>query len=191
MRTLSCGLWDLVYWPGTEPGPPVLGVYSLSHWTTREGPSICSIWSGNPQPHQVLLLHWCYHFNSSFFCSLRPGAFWWNIWEEIHERNTSCSSDFILFSQFRVCISSGSGTFCPLASSWFSDEHVTQMGSVRFNLRTHFFFWSETLFLLDLELLGATVGGRTYFRNLIWGDPVQRIAEPRDGDGDSKPLVTF
>ena len=25
MRTLSCGMWDLVPWQGVEPGPPVLG----------------------------------------------------------------------------------------------------------------------------------------------------------------------
>ena len=35
---LSCSMWDLVPWPGTEPRPPELGVHSLSHWTTREGP---------------------------------------------------------------------------------------------------------------------------------------------------------
>ena len=31
-------MWDLVPWPGIEPGPPALGVRSLSHWTTREFP---------------------------------------------------------------------------------------------------------------------------------------------------------
>ena len=39
--TLSCNLWDLVPWPGMEPGPPALGVWSPSHWTTREVPVIC------------------------------------------------------------------------------------------------------------------------------------------------------
>ena len=39
MRTLSFGMWDLVPWPGTEPGLPALGVRSLSHWTIREVPS--------------------------------------------------------------------------------------------------------------------------------------------------------
>ena len=34
MRTLSCSIWDLVPWPGIEPGPPALGTWSLSHWTT-------------------------------------------------------------------------------------------------------------------------------------------------------------
>ena len=38
MRTLSCSVWDLVPWPGIEPGPPALGAWSLSHWTTSEVP---------------------------------------------------------------------------------------------------------------------------------------------------------
>ena len=33
---LSCGMWDLVPWPWIETGPPSLGAWSLSHWTTRE-----------------------------------------------------------------------------------------------------------------------------------------------------------
>ena len=33
---LSCGMWDLVPWPGIEPSPAALGAYSLNHWTTRE-----------------------------------------------------------------------------------------------------------------------------------------------------------
>ena len=36
MRTLSCGMWDLVPSPGTEPGSPALAVWSLNHWTARE-----------------------------------------------------------------------------------------------------------------------------------------------------------
>ena len=34
----SCGLWDLVPQPGIELGPPASGVWSPSHWTTREVP---------------------------------------------------------------------------------------------------------------------------------------------------------
>ena len=30
----SCGMQDLVPWPGIEPRPPALGAWSLSHWTT-------------------------------------------------------------------------------------------------------------------------------------------------------------
>ena len=41
MQTLSCGMWDLVPWPGIEPRPPALGVQSLSYWTTREVPGLC------------------------------------------------------------------------------------------------------------------------------------------------------
>ena len=37
-RIFSCGMWDLVSWPGIEPGPPALGAGSLSHWATREVP---------------------------------------------------------------------------------------------------------------------------------------------------------
>ena len=33
---LSCGMWDLVSWPGIKPGPLALEAQSLSHWTTRE-----------------------------------------------------------------------------------------------------------------------------------------------------------
>ena len=34
----NCSVWDLVPWPGIEPGPPVLGVWNLSPWTSREVP---------------------------------------------------------------------------------------------------------------------------------------------------------
>ena len=40
VRALSCGIRDLVPWPGIEPGPPALGAWSLNHWTTREVPKI-------------------------------------------------------------------------------------------------------------------------------------------------------
>ena len=39
-RILSCGMQDLVPWPGFEPGPPALGAQSPSHWTTREVPKL-------------------------------------------------------------------------------------------------------------------------------------------------------
>ena len=40
MQTPSCSMWDLVPWAGFEPGPPALGVQSLSHWTMAEDPVI-------------------------------------------------------------------------------------------------------------------------------------------------------
>ena len=36
----SCGIQDLVPWPGIEPRPSALGVCSLNHWTTGEVPLI-------------------------------------------------------------------------------------------------------------------------------------------------------
>ena len=44
MWTLSCGMWDLVPWPGIEPRLPAVGVQSLSHWTTGEVPKVW-LWS--------------------------------------------------------------------------------------------------------------------------------------------------
>ena len=37
MGTLSCGMWDLIPWPGIEPGLPALGTQSLSHWAHPDG----------------------------------------------------------------------------------------------------------------------------------------------------------
>ena len=31
-------MWDLVPWPGIEPGPPALGAQILRQWITREVP---------------------------------------------------------------------------------------------------------------------------------------------------------
>ena len=39
-RIFSCSTWDLVHWPWMEPRPPALGAWSLSHWTTREVPTL-------------------------------------------------------------------------------------------------------------------------------------------------------
>ena len=41
---LVCSMWDLVPWPGNEPGSPELGAHSLSHWTTREVPLLLFEW---------------------------------------------------------------------------------------------------------------------------------------------------
>ena len=43
MWTLACGRWDLVPWPGIEPGPPALGTWSLSHRTTRKSQDILNL----------------------------------------------------------------------------------------------------------------------------------------------------
>ena len=39
-RIFGCGIWDLVPWPGIEPGPLALGALSLNHWSTRRVPRI-------------------------------------------------------------------------------------------------------------------------------------------------------
>ena len=36
---LSCGMCDLISWPGMELCSPALGVWSLSHWITKEVPT--------------------------------------------------------------------------------------------------------------------------------------------------------
>ena len=36
MQTLSCSTWDLVPWSDTKAHTTALGVWNLSHWTTRE-----------------------------------------------------------------------------------------------------------------------------------------------------------
>ena len=38
-RIFSCGMWDLVHWPGVELRSLALEAQSLSHWTTREVPA--------------------------------------------------------------------------------------------------------------------------------------------------------
>ena len=35
-ESFSCGIWELGPWPGIDIRPPALGVWSLSHWTSRE-----------------------------------------------------------------------------------------------------------------------------------------------------------
>ena len=55
--SLSYGMWDLVPWPGLEPGPSALGAQILSHWTTKEVPA-----------------HWIFLFKTTalfFGCTLR------------------------------------------------------------------------------------------------------------------------
>ena len=57
MWTLSCGIWDLVPWPGIEPRH--WGAWSLSHWTTREVPLLMTLMSHD--------LSWNYTILFAFF----------------------------------------------------------------------------------------------------------------------------
>ena len=36
LSLISCYMWDLVPWPGIEPGTPLFGVWSLNHGTAGE-----------------------------------------------------------------------------------------------------------------------------------------------------------
>ena len=58
LLVVACGI--LIPWPGMEPGPPTLGVQSLSHWTTREVTNGC--WKSrkmkSPLPHHPPGLWW-------------------------------------------------------------------------------------------------------------------------------------
>ena len=58
---LSCGVQDLVLWPGIEPGSPAFRAWSLNHWTTMEAPPLKA-------------LDWKALFQDSSFISLWAGG---------------------------------------------------------------------------------------------------------------------
>ena len=65
MKTLSCGMWSLVPWPGIEPGLPALGAQSLSHWTTKEVPG-CSVFKAERRIELELMNNKaCYEYMDS------------------------------------------------------------------------------------------------------------------------------
>ena len=78
MQTLSCGMRDLVPWPGVEPRPPALGAWSLSHWTIREVPLSIYFYLLCPSA-----LAW-----APIPCHLSPGWLYW------------CPSGFLLLTPF-------------------------------------------------------------------------------------------
>ena len=47
LLVVAC-MWDLVPRQGIEPGPPALGAWSLTQWTTREVPIITSLKALSP-----------------------------------------------------------------------------------------------------------------------------------------------
>ena len=47
LQVQHASLWDLIPWPEIEPRPPALGVWSLSHRTTREIPYLYSLHRGS------------------------------------------------------------------------------------------------------------------------------------------------
>ena len=97
MRTLSCGMQDLVPQPGIKPGPPALGVRSLTHWTTREvPPNIFITPKGSPILIRYLLsvsmdvpiLDISYKWDQAV-CGLWGLPSWHNVWE-IHPCCSLC-----------------------------------------------------------------------------------------------------
>ena len=47
----------LLPWPGTEPVPPPLGVWSLNHWTAREAPRRNVVFSAHHTRRNVMPIH--------------------------------------------------------------------------------------------------------------------------------------
>ena len=76
MPGLSCGMQALVPWPGIEPGPSTLGVWSLSPWTTRKSPwNTC--WLALPSASAALFtspdsMRGAMKWNHSCFSPLAP-----------------------------------------------------------------------------------------------------------------------
>ena len=101
---LGCGMWDLVPWPGIEPEPPALGVWSLSHWTTRE----------------VLPAHL---LNES------PSFSWHHSWWPSKHLPKSCSDPPQRKTKFRPCgISSPITGSC--AHSYFPEPSLSVRGRI-------------------------------------------------------------
>ena len=46
----SCGTWELFPRPGIEPRPPIVGIRSLSHWTTMQVPRSAMLCNMFPLP---------------------------------------------------------------------------------------------------------------------------------------------
>ena len=77
---LSCGMRDLVPWPGIGLEPLALGVWSLSHWTTREVPPKDILINPHSHPPHILwsllsimeLTPWCMSILSAVSAFMCP-----------------------------------------------------------------------------------------------------------------------
>ena len=91
-RIFSCSMWDLLPCLGIKPRPPALGVWSLSHWTTREVPESSALmmevltfrrWLNNwyrrdPCPWASRPLHWTTHGPLRInLATSYLGPYWW------------------------------------------------------------------------------------------------------------------
>ena len=66
--TVACDMWDLVPYPGLEPGAPALGAQSFSHWTPREAPQLLN----QVVPALLTASRVC----TATSCTTRLGALW-------------------------------------------------------------------------------------------------------------------
>ena len=48
VQLLGCSMWNPVPWAGIELWPPAPRALSLSHWTTREVPYVCTLKAPSP-----------------------------------------------------------------------------------------------------------------------------------------------
>ena len=59
VQTLCCGMWGPVPWREMESGPPALGSWSLSHWTTSIVPPQCCLFSVLLMVPFLMDVRWC------------------------------------------------------------------------------------------------------------------------------------
>ena len=64
--TLSCGMWDLVPWPGIESRPPTLGAWNLSTGLPGQSLSILYIMISRVLLQPAFLITWSYSVNILF-----------------------------------------------------------------------------------------------------------------------------
>ena len=93
-RIFSCGMWDLVPWPGIEPGSLALGAQSLNHWTTK--PLLCFFKGYHLWQHLVLPVRyaWIWESMSLLMCfnthPLRHPVLWFSSAWHIPQRQECC-----------------------------------------------------------------------------------------------------
>ena len=146
-RIFSCGMWDLVPWPGPEPEPAPLGMWSLSHWTTRSwyGFSFCHL--------QLRVLT----YNAQKFCSLFSG-YLWTSWRNPSLKLYPWSSNMgPLFKAILPSVNMNSypGKQCHklfhLVAFVYLIDHI-QLLQLRFNSNNHNIFIFIDIFILVLYL---------------------------------------
>ena len=78
MRTLSCGMWDLVPWPGIEPGPPALGAVLATGPPVKTCPGISNTGSLNFLRKEVMYSTFLWSHTSVLGVHWRDWCWSWN-----------------------------------------------------------------------------------------------------------------